>query len=391
MTSAVAPSGVVCFMSGLHRPVHHTAHGAGLAAVPASAAAAARTMDDRGDTNATGEAVMALVLHAAKQEQRDAVRALLTSENNLRLLLQDDQQAARSLFEHAVQSGEARLLDELLRSGLHDRVECCQRFVSRLVVAIVHEGDVEMLTTLLQSARVDLQPESDSMDESEPAPLVLAVQQDNESLISVLLDHGADPNAQSNDAVAWTALHIAAEWGNSNVVTRLVHAGANSEARSFEGETPLHIAVLSNHIDSTNALLGAGADVNARNEHGQTPLHIASIEGSTSVMISLLQHGALVDARDENGCTPLHIGAFFDENGARFARGVDDTQAAVVSLLLKHGADIGICDHEGNTVLESARRDKYDVIVDLLVDHMQRQSNTRRRLDDRTRKLKCQV
>lgn len=370
-------------MRAVRQPLWSAMEDAGPATATASAPATPATslaQENEGDPNATGEAVAARVLDAAKQAQWYEVHAQLTAESTTHRLLQDDQHAATRLLEHAVQSGETRLLDELLKSCLHERVDGCQRLLNRLVVAIVREGDADMLMTLLQRARVNLQPRQDSMDESEPAPLMLAVQQDNEPLISVLLDFGADANTQSSDAEAWTALHIAAEWGNISVVTRLLQAGANVEARSSEGETPLHIAVRSSHLSTVNVLLSAGADAQARNESGQTPLHIASIEGSTSVMTALLQHGASVNARDENGCTPLHLGAFFDENGARFARGVDDTQVAAMSLLLKNGADVGIRDNEGNTVLESAQRDKYDVIVDLLVGHVQWQKSARRRL-----------
>lgn len=388
MTSTVASNGrTSCFRHDLRTPLRSTAEDAGSASAPPSAPPpAVSTAQESGDENmTTGEAVATLVRDAAKHEHWKTVRALLASENNVRLLLHGKQQTTRNLFEHAVQSGDACLLDELLKGGLHERVKGSRRFVKRLVVSIVQEGDAEMLALLLQRAQRDQQTQpamenQDSMDECEPDPLVLVVQQDNEPLINVLLDFGADPNAQCSDSEAWTVLHIAAEWGNSNVVTRLLHAGANAEARSSEGEMPLHVAVRGGHIETVNVLLYAGADVNSKNENGQTPLHIASVEGLTNVMTTLLQHGALVDARDENGSTPLHLGAFFDENGARFARGVDDTQAAVVRLLLKHGADLNIRDSEGCTVLENAQRDTYDVIVDMLVDHMQRQTSTRRRL-----------
>lgn len=87
-------------------------------------------------------------------------------------------------------------------------------------------------------------------------------------------------------------------------------------------------------------------------------------------MALLLEHGALVDARDESDSTPLHVSAFFDENGARFAQSADDTQFAVVALLLASGADPRLCDARGMSPAKRAKHERYDVIVDVLQSHL---------------------
>ena len=56
------------------------------------------------------------------------------------------------------------------------------------------------------------------------------------------------------------------------------------------------------------ALLNAGADPNARNELGATPLHFAARSSKTPAVVSaLLDAGADPDARDQYGDTPWDV------------------------------------------------------------------------------------
>jgi ankyrin repeat protein len=58
--------------------------------------------------------------------------------------------------------------------------------------------------------------------------------------IQLLLDHGADVNAQSEDG--WTALHTAASYGEVQAVEVLLKRGADPHTRTKSGKTPFQLA-----------------------------------------------------------------------------------------------------------------------------------------------------
>lgn len=183
-------------------------------------------MDQRTDrSTTTSTAADDIVTHvptAASHEHWDAVRSHLQSiRNNTDAL---EHEVTVRLVDVTVQHGNARLLHELLTSSLYDAL---QNDVSasctphRLLHRIVCEGNADMLAALLATARVSLSHcPSDALSEANErstcvAPLLLAAEQDNEPVIRVLPEHGADPNATAAYASEWTALHLAAEWGTA--------------------------------------------------------------------------------------------------------------------------------------------------------------------------------
>lgn len=109
--------------------------------------------------------------------------------------------------------------------------------------------------------------------------------------LELLIDHGADVNAQNDQGT--TLLHILID---PEFVPVVVSAGGDLEAKDSQGYTPL-MAALSRPDDSlemVRALLGGGADPNARNDDGQTVLAYARLLGvSDDTIRLLLDAGAL--------------------------------------------------------------------------------------------------
>jgi ankyrin repeat protein len=108
----------------------------------------------------------------------------------------------------------------------------------------------------------------------------------------------------------WPALHLAAHFGHGDAVDALLAAGAEVRAWSHNHErnTALHAALAGRgDLRIVSRLLGAGADVNARAGGGYTPLHIAAFGGDLALANALLAHGAAPDARADDGATALAI------------------------------------------------------------------------------------
>ena len=115
--------------------------------------------------------------------------------------------------------------------------------------------------------------------------------------------------ARTEDSLDETPLHRAAEWNsNPSVITVLIEAGADPGARNYAGFTPLHQATCCNDNPSViTALIEGGADPGARNGDGATPLHLtARFDSNPSVIEALLKAGADPGARDDAGKTPFN-------------------------------------------------------------------------------------
>jgi uncharacterized protein len=118
----------------------------------------------------------------------------------------------------------------------------------------------------------------------------------------------ARPDALTGVAYdGWTALHLAAFFGQKAAVKRLVEAGAdlNAVSRNSLKNTPLHAAAAGGHRDVSLTLIDRGADVRVADAGGHTPLHIAAEAGLVEVVRALLDRGADPHAVDAEDKTPL--------------------------------------------------------------------------------------
>lgn len=121
-----------------------------------------------------------------------------------------------------------------------------------------------------------------------------------------LLDHtDKDPGLLRAQADGTTALHWAVFYDQSELVKRLVKAGADVDASNLYGVTPLSLACELGHDDSGITLIENGADVEKSRLGGERPLMLAARQGSLRLVEALIKAGANVDAKEVKGQTAL--------------------------------------------------------------------------------------
>ena len=104
--------------------------------------------------------------------------------------------------------------------------------------------------------------------------------------LEILYELGAD--LELEDHKGYRPLHMAAFFGEHEIVSFLLVQGIDVDPITENGDTPLMRAVRQGHLATAQALLNGGADINFVNSKtGQTALHMAA-EYSTPRMIGLL-------------------------------------------------------------------------------------------------------
>ena len=147
-------------------------------------------------------------------------------------------------------------------------------------------------------------------------------ERDYAATAEILLDSGSKVESRREDGK--TALHIAAEEGDRELVAILLARGADVSSRTPIGDTPLHLAALGksswgawarkvraatgsvpDYRETAKLLIAHGAAVDAANGARGTPLYFAAVVCNREVAEVLLAHGADVAARSLHGETLL--------------------------------------------------------------------------------------
>jgi ankyrin repeat protein len=135
--------------------------------------------------------------------------------------------------------------------------------------------------------------------------LSMAVIQENEAVVELLLKYGANPNIQNKNE--WTPLMYAADKRHKNIAEMLLKHYANPNNQSREGGTvALHLAILNTDEDIVKLLLKNKADPNVKDSSGWTSLMKAVESKHTGIAESLLNYGVKINEQEKRGNTALH-------------------------------------------------------------------------------------
>jgi len=229
------------------------------------------------------------------------------------------------------------------------------------------------------------------------SPIVLASAIGYETIVEILLDHGADANTRITNTQQ-TGLHYASAEGNNAVIQVLIKKGkADINHADSNGNTALLFAAKAGNVKTMKLLIADGALIDCKNKMGQniwdfamqrpgndflkavaelykhsgqsvreklaegklvfpvgrTPLHVAASNGDIEKIRCLFDLGADPKARDLNGNTYFQVAALNDRSD--------------VLKTFMADVDIETVNTDGNTALHIAAKSGHINSVQLLL------------------------
>ena len=123
-------------------------------------------------------------------------------------------------------------------------------------------------------------------------PLHRASYNNHLQMAKLLLHHGADPLATTEDG--WTPLHSAAKW-NCVLVVELLLSTTPVNCVTRGGQTPLHLACLASSSRDTVELLLSQAELEPglKNSQGDTAREVAARTGNLAPLFDCVEPKAL--------------------------------------------------------------------------------------------------
>ncbi|KAI8716908.1 NACHT domain-containing protein [Fusarium sp. LHS14.1] len=253
----------------------------------------------------------------------------------------------RSALFGAVRSGNKAIVELLLKHGANPLVKD-ETGWSILHMAAFY-GHVEVGEVLIEAGTpINQGPEGIS-------PLHIAVLRKQASFLEMLLDHRADPQAETEsgaDAMYFLELN---ETYEADAVAQRLSIDINALT-----VTGLRIAASEGRDARIRELLERGANINARDEGGHTALTWAAMKGHTSTMRLLIENGADVNACTDDGRTVMDWFYGMDED--------------IVNLLWEYGykeekqsVDLDGGDLDGRAPLDTVEREVLNNIRKLLL------------------------
>jgi ankyrin repeat protein len=225
--------------------------------------------------------------------------------------------------------------------------------VGLLTFALAISGCEALLTSGEQQAT---QSVNHKMDQLNQALLAAAAKGDRETIAKLLAD-GADIDA--TDEKGRTSAMIAVHTNQLPVFLLLVEKGANINIRDDRSDNPLLYAGAEGMLDFVKASVAAGADTTITNRFGGTALIPAADRGHVEIVEYLLAHSDVdIDHVNNLGWTALLEAVILGDGGKNHQE--------IVKLLIEHGADVNLADHDGVTPLQHAKNRGYREMVEAL-------------------------
>ncbi|KAM9239070.1 CARD- and ANK-domain containing inflammasome adapter protein-like [Leptosomus discolor] len=208
-------------------------------------------------------------LHIASQRgNTDVAQQLLHHKANVNV---KDKQS-KSPLHFAAERGDKAMVEMLLNANADPNAQDKEKKTPLHAAAV--RGHLSIVKVLLaKKARFG------AKDMDGCTPMHYAATKGDTEIAKILLTSGKNNNVDDRNIWRKTALHIAAEYGHSDLINLLLSHGAAINALDSSKDAPLHCACKAGHFNAANALVnwsqGEKANLLAANSLKKTPLQVA--------------------------------------------------------------------------------------------------------------------
>lgn len=252
---------------------------------------------------------------------------------------------------------------KLLAKGTNPNILLSSPYKQPAIIKIITNPDFHSLISIFLSKGTNV---NIKYGFEEVTPLICATNNNDESLVKLLIDNHADINAK--DREGQTALMKACQEGYSKLVIDLINYGAEINIQDQGGYTALNHATCEGHKDIVEILIANKADLNLSLTFlntGYTPLIQAIMNDKIDIAKLLIEAGSDVNQVSEKNWTALMYASYY---------GCID----IVRLLLDKNANTTIENYWGHTARNialqqsetcydnSELKSKFDTIIKLI-------------------------
>lgn len=280
-----------------------------------------------------------IFIHAIEENNESIIRLLIEKNVNINIVSKYSNDSPLLI---ACKEENLQLVQRLIDLGANIELQN-DRMINPLL-NVVQSGNLNQLSLLIKkNANINVK-NNDGM-----TPLLLSVLYGHNDLVNVLIDAGADLDAQEYDDL-YSALMIACNNGNLEIVKKLINAGAKIDLvnknennallcgvlASQRGETAIDPNRIAKSTDFISIFAKEGIDINAKNKDGETALMICM--SSIDAITMLIELKADLNIKNKAGLTTLMVA-------------IEDEEFTCADKLIQNGANVNVTSWRGYSPL----------------------------------------
>jgi len=184
----------------------------------------------------------------------------------------------------AIKYGNLNSIKKLKKAGLNIHVKCSSGFNDSPFLFIIKRGDTEMLNYYLNNEKVN----PNEKDWTKKSALIIAVNSDNNEIVELLLNAGA--NIEYSGYFNKTPLMHAVDFDHYISAQTLIEAGANVNYVNQYNETALTVAIQDFNLPMTKLMVENGADLKKKYKGLTLSQYAKSIDAPSMIVDYLQDH-----------------------------------------------------------------------------------------------------